>query len=68
MDKIWNRAKKRFIPVHKLSYNLGPHVFSNLFKAHILTGSDTTSNIGTKAAAIKRGQIDYLTISGWNTL
>ena len=29
---------------------------SNLFKAHILTGSDTTSKIGTKAAAIKCGQ------------
>ena len=33
---------------------------SNLFTAHILTGSDTTSKIGTKAAAIKCGQIDYL--------
>ena len=32
---------------------------SNLFKAHVLTGSDTTSKIGTKAAAIKCGQIDY---------
>ena len=33
---------------------------SNLFKAHILTGSNTTSKIGTKAAAIKCGQTDYL--------
>ena len=33
---------------------------SNLFKAHILTGSDTTSKIGKKAAAIICGQIDYL--------
>ena len=33
---------------------------SNLFKAHILTSSDTTSKISTKVAAIKYGQIDYL--------
>ena len=33
---------------------------SNAFKSHMLTGSDTTSKIGTKAAAIKCGQIDYL--------
>ena len=33
---------------------------SNLSKAHSLTGSDTTSKTGTKAAAIKCGQIDYL--------
>ena len=51
---------KRFIPVHKLSYKLDPHISSNLFKAHILTGSDITSKIVTKAAAIKCGQIDYL--------
>ena len=51
---------KRFITVHKLSYILGPHTCLNLFKAHILTGSDTTGKIGMKAAAIKCGQIDYL--------
>ena len=51
---------KRFIPVHKLSCKLGPQMCSNLFKAHILTGSDFTSKIGTKAAAVKCGQIDYL--------
>ena len=33
---------------------------SSLFKAHILTSSDTTSKIDTKAAAIKCGPIDYL--------
>ena len=41
---------KRFIPVHKLWYELGPRMCSILFKAHILTGSDTTSKIVTKAA------------------
>ena len=52
--------KKRFIPVHKLSCKLGPRVCSNLFKAHILSCSDTTRKISTKTAAIKCGQIDYV--------
>ena len=68
MKKLWIQfgtgQKIRFIPVHKLSYKLGPHMCSNLFKAHILTGSDTTSKSGTKAAAIKCGQIDYVSNFG----
>ena len=32
---------------------------SNLFKAYILTSSDTASKIGTKAAAVIYGRIDY---------
>ena len=46
---------KRFIPVHKLSYKLFFHMCSNLFEAHAWTGSDTTSKIGRKAAAIECG-------------
>ena len=68
LKELWIRfgtgQNKRFIPVHKLSYKLGPHMCSNLFQAHILTGSDTTSKIGTKGAAIKREQINYLNNCG----
>ena len=68
LEELWIQfgtgQNKRFIPVHKLSYKLGPHMCSKLFKAHILMGSDTTSKIGTKAAAIKCGQIDYLNYFG----
>ena len=64
MKELWIQfgtgKNKRFIPVHKLPYKLGRHMCSNLFKVHILTGSDTTSKIGAKAAAVKCGQIDYL--------
>ena len=60
MDTIWNRQNKRFIPVHKLLCKLDPHMCSNLFKAYILTSSDTASKIGTKAAAVIYGRIDYL--------
>ena len=65
LKELWIRfgtaQNKRFIPVHKLSCNLGSHMRSNLFKAQILTGSDTMtmSKTVTKAAAVKCGQIDY---------
>ena len=63
LEELWIQfgtgKNKRSIPVRKLSYKLGPHMCSNLFKAHIITGSDTSSKMGTKAAAIKCGQIDY---------
>ena len=61
LKKLWIQFQtgqnKRFIPVHKFSYKSS---YSNLFKAHILTGSGTTSKIGAKVAAKKCGQIDYL--------
>ena len=64
LKELWMQfgtgQNKRFIPVHKLSYKLGSHMCSNLFKAHILTASGAKSKIGTKAAAIKSGQIYYL--------
>ena len=37
---------------------------SNLFKVHMLMGTNTISKIGMKAATIKCGQIDYLSIFG----
>ena len=52
LEELWIQfgtgKNKRFIPVHKLSYKLGSHMCSNLFKAHILTGSDTTRKIVRK--------------------
>ena len=65
LKELWIRfgtaQNKRFIPAHKLSCNLGSHMCSNLFKAQILTGSDTMtiSKTVTKAASVKCGQIDY---------
>ena len=56
LKELWIQFRtgqnKIFIPVHKI-YKLGPHMCSDLFKAHILTGSDSTSIIGTKAATIE---------------
>ena len=64
MIQTGTRQNKRFIPVHKSSHKLGPHLCSNLFKVHTLMGTNTISKIGMKLATIKCGQIDYLSIFG----
>ena len=58
--EVWNQFgtgdKTRYIPVHSLVQNIGKFRASSLLAAHILSGCDVTSKVGTKAAAIK--QID----------
>ena len=44
---------RRFIPVHKIYEKLGNSVSSVLLKAHVLTGCDLTSKIGTKERVLK---------------
>ncbi|KAJ8883899.1 hypothetical protein PR048_015754 [Dryococelus australis] len=47
---------KQFIPIHHRLIRLGPE----LCRAHILTGDDVLSRIGTKQAAIKSNPTTYL--------
>ena len=54
----------RFIPLHFLASQLGPRVCSVIIKAHILTGCDITSKIGTKVAALKCKPEKYLMTFG----
>ena len=55
--EVWNLFgagdHARYIPVHILVQNLGKYRASSLLAAHILSGCDVTSKVGTKAAAIK---------------
>ena len=37
---------------------LGPQLCSNLIKCHVLIGTDSTSKVGTKSAALKVTQIN----------
>ena len=45
--------KSRYIPIHTLGQKLGEGVCSKTLNIHVLTGCDSTSKIGTKAAALK---------------
>ena len=55
LKELWLRygtgAKQRFIPIHSLCIKLGD-IQHSILKAHILTGCDVTSKIGTKLAAV----------------
>ena len=57
LSELWIRFgtsdKTRHIPIHKLGEVLGSNMCSIILKAHILTGCDVTSKIGTKPAALK---------------
>ena len=51
---------KRFIPIHEMYNSLGDRLCSTIIKAHILTGCDVTSKIGTKDRAIKASPEKFL--------
>ena len=55
---------RRFIPVHKIYEKLGNSVSSVILKAHILTGCDLTSKIGTKERALKAYAESFLQTFG----
>ena len=57
---------KGFIPEHKLLTQLGPQLYSNFIKCHVLTGTDSTSKVGTKFSALKSDLNKYLQNSGSN--
>ena len=64
MDEVSNRYSSRFIPLHFLSSQFGRRVCSVIIKAHILTGCDITSKIGTKVASLKCKPEKYLMTFG----
>ena len=52
--------KTRFLPLHLLLYKIGVPKCKVIYKAHILTGSDSTSKIGSKKSAINAKPELYL--------
>ena len=57
LSELWikceNGDSSRFIPLYFLISGLGPMVCSVIIKAHILTGCDITSKIGTELWVLK---------------
>ena len=56
--------KKLYLPIHYLAERLGEKQCSVILKAHILTRSDYTSKIGTKAGALRCSPDKYITNFG----
>ena len=49
---IYYGKPKRWIPIHKLKQKMGDNTAKAVIKAHILTGNDHLSKVGTKYAAL----------------
>ena len=64
VSKIWVKfgilERRRYKPVHQLAEILGTERSRALLKAHILTGRDVTSKIGSKTAAFEACPENYL--------
>ena len=64
VEELWIKYgtgdKSRHIPVHKLGCVLGTQLCKVILKSHVLTGSDVTSKLGTKAAALNSEPEKYL--------
>ena len=52
--------KTRFLPLHLLLYKIGVPKCQVIYKAHILTGADSTNKIGSKQSAINANPELYL--------
>ena len=56
---------ERFIPIHLLANRIG-YMCHIILKAHILTGGDVTSKVGTKVNALKANPAQHLSRFGEN--
>jgi len=73
LKKIWQQygtgEKRRMLPLHQAIAQLGTPLAKTMIKAHILTGDDCMSKVGTKHAAVACNPVQYLTNFGeTNTL
>ena len=55
---------KRMIPIHKIQTRIGEDLSLNVVKAHILTGCDQISKVGTKHAALVFNPVSALSMFG----
>ena len=56
------------IPLHEVSTSIGPAKSLTMIKAHILTGGDVLSKVGTKHAAVQMNPEQYLANFGETSL
>ncbi|KAH3886939.1 hypothetical protein DPMN_010952 [Dreissena polymorpha] len=64
MKEIWQQygigEKRRMLPLHQANSLLGTPLTKTLIKAHILTGDDCMSKVGTKHAAVTSNPVQFL--------
>ena len=64
LSELWIQfgtgEKQRFLPLHILQKKLGPDLSRVLVKAHLASGNDTLSKIGTKRGALAADPVSFL--------
>ena len=65
LKELWQKfgtgEKKRLIPLHDILEKMGESFCKVVLKAHVLTGDDSMSKIGTKKSALVNGNpVEYL--------
>ncbi|KAH3870573.1 hypothetical protein DPMN_033761 [Dreissena polymorpha] len=64
MKEIWQQygtgEKRRMLPLHQVISRLGTPLAKTMIKAHILTGDDCMSKVGTKHAAVTSDPVHFL--------
>lgn len=64
MKEIWQQygtgERRRMLPLHQAVSRLGASLSKTVIKAHILTGDDCMSKVGTKHAAMASDPVQYL--------
>lgn len=68
LSELWIQfgtgEKQRFLPLHTLQKRLGPDLSRVLVKAHLASGNDALSKIGTKHGALAADPVTFLTNFG----
>lgn len=68
LQEMWQQygtgEKRRMLPLHQVVSQLGAPLAKTVIKAHILTGDDCMSKVGTKHAAMVCDPVQYLTNFG----
>jgi hypothetical protein len=68
LQEMWQQygtgEKRRMLPLHQAVSQLGASLAKTVIKAHILTGDDCMSKVGTKHAAMACDPVQYLTNFG----
>ena len=64
LNELWIKAgvatTTRYIPLHTLATRMGPEKCKVIIPLHHLTGCDSTSKFGTKAAGLKAKPVTFL--------
>lgn len=68
LEEMWQQygtgEKRRMLPIHQAVSVLGSSLAKTVIKAHILTGDDCMSKVGSKHAAMSCDPVQYLTNFG----